>query len=229
MKALTLLTLVAAHSATALPLLTLDQQFDRIEKGAASALDSRQFTLDGVTVTGWLDGDTPVIIGVPRQDEMGVAQGESRYYFKGGKLFGVREPESRFGFEQGHLVHWLDEQGQPQSFVGKLSLQQREQWLNRRAAQLQGLFAPSAAEQQLEQQQTPSGSGDAELARRLCHSKLVALSGDADAELTAVEATQEQVSGTIVLHPKGVARPFEMQCRIVGYRVAQLTWQAPKK
>ena len=67
---------------------SLAEQFTLMEKGADSALDTRLFSHDGVDIKAWVDG-TPVIIAVPILNEQGKQEGESRYYFKGGKLFGV--------------------------------------------------------------------------------------------------------------------------------------------
>ena len=77
---------------------TLAEQFALMEKGAQSALDTRQFSHDGVDIKAWIDG-APVIIAVPILNEQGKQEGESRYYFKGGKLFGVKEPAAQFAFD----------------------------------------------------------------------------------------------------------------------------------
>ncbi len=60
----------------------------------------------------------------------------------------MKEPAAQFAFDDsGKLTQWLDEKGQPAEFVSKMSMQQREVWLTKRAAELGQLFAPSAAEQ----------------------------------------------------------------------------------
>src|SRR5690606_29060107 len=126
---------------------TLAEQFALMEKGAQSALDTRQFSHDGVDIKAWIDG-APVIIAGPILNEQGKQEGESRYCFQGGKLFGVKEPAAQFAFDdQGKLTRWLDDKGQPAEFVSKMSMQQREAWLTRRAAELSALFVPSQAEQ----------------------------------------------------------------------------------
>ncbi len=94
---------------------SLAEQFSLMEKGAESALDTRLFSHDGVDIKAWVDG-APVIIAVPIMNEQGKLEGESRYYFKGGKLFGVKEPAAQFAFDDGgKLTQWLDEKGNPPS------------------------------------------------------------------------------------------------------------------
>jgi hypothetical protein len=145
-----------------------------MEKGADSALDTRLFSHDGVDIKAWVDG-TPVIIAVPILNEQGKQEGESRYYFKGGKLFGVKEPAAQFAFDDsGKLTQWLDDKGQPAEFVSKMSMQQREAWLTRRAAELGGLFAPAPPRRRLTRGRQAQG---AELAQWLCNGKLMALAG----------------------------------------------------
>ena len=88
---------------------SLAEQFSLMEKGAESALDTRLFSHDGIDIKAWVDG-SPVIIAVPIMNEQGKQEGESRYYFKGGKLFGVKEPAAQFAFDDGgKLTRWLDE------------------------------------------------------------------------------------------------------------------------
>ncbi len=112
---------------------SLAEQFTLMERGAESALDTRLFSHDGVDIKAWIDG-SPVIIAVPIMNEQGKLEGESRYYFKGGKLFGVKEPAAQFAFDdKGTLTQWLDDKGQPAEFVSKMSMQQREAWLTKRA------------------------------------------------------------------------------------------------
>lgn len=99
---------------------TLAEQFTLMEKGADYGLDTRLFSHDGVDIKAWIDG-VPVIIAVPILNEQGKQEGESRYYFKGGKLFGVKEPAAQFAFDdKGKLTQWLDEKGQPAEFVSKI-------------------------------------------------------------------------------------------------------------
>ncbi|MCV5598133.1 hypothetical protein OFN66_31090, partial [Escherichia coli] len=57
---------------------SLAEQFTLMEKGAESALDTRQFSYDGVDIKAWIDG-APVIIAVPIMNELGKLEGESRY------------------------------------------------------------------------------------------------------------------------------------------------------
>ncbi|WP_317986312.1 hypothetical protein [Aeromonas schubertii] len=228
MKLSALLPLMTTLPVMALPLMTLDQQFDLMEKGAATALDTRQFTLDGVTVTGWLDGDMPVIIAVPRRDEKGQDQGESRYYFKGGELFGVREPESRFGFEKGKLTAWLDETGKPQAYISKVSMEQREQWLKRRAAQLQRVFQPSQAELGLDGARDHNGSG-AKGSEWLCGERLKSLTGTTRVMFGPLDASAAEVKGAVRIVTPGGWQDLDMECKVAqGYRVVSLTWRAPK-
>ena len=115
-----------------------------------------------------MDG-APVIIAVPIMNEQGKLEGESRYYFKGGKLFGVKEPAAQFAFDDGgKLTQWLDEKGQPAEFVSKMSMQQREVWLTKRAVELGKLFAQSPTEQKAakgasssRERSSPTGSATA--------------------------------------------------------------------
>ncbi|MFR9720703.1 hypothetical protein ACL00X_15225 [Aeromonas diversa] len=228
MKLSALLPMMTTLPVMALPLMTLDQQFDLMEKGAITALDTRQFSLDGVTVTGWLDGDMPVIIAVPRLDEKGQDQGESRYFFKGGELFGVREPESRFGFEKGKLVAWLDETGKPQAYISKVSMQQREQWMKRRAAQLQRLFEPSAAERRTEAKDPAIEPRAIERSQWLCSERLQSLTAADKVVAGHVSATDTAVKGPVRILTPGGWQDLDMECKVQGYRVVSLTWHVSK-
>jgi len=146
----------------------------------------------------------------------GKQEGESRYYFKGGKLFGVKEPAAQFAFDDdGKLTQWLDEKGQPAEFVSKMSMQQREAWLTRRAGELSALFVPSQAEQQ-------AGEGGvklkgAELTQWLCNGKLMALAkGD--------KVTFEQAKLKTSPQEKGW-QDLCLTCEVQGTQVTRLTWQ----
>lgn len=203
----------------------LAQQFTLMEKGAEYGLDTRLMSHDGVDIQAWVDG-VPVIIAVPIRDEGGRLVGESRYYFKGGKLFGVKEPAAQFAFDDsGKLTQWLDEQGQPAEFVSKMSMAQRETWLTRRAAELSALFAPSPAEQKAERGGVKLKG--AELAHWLCNDKLMALTGgdkvtfDQDRLKTGAEGMKGEVS----LRREAGWQDLSLRCEVQGTRVTRLTWQ----
>ena len=204
---------------------TLAEQFALMEKGAQSALDTRQFSHDGVDIKAWIDG-APVIIAVPILNEQGKQEGESRYYFKGGKLFGVKEPAAQFGFDdQGKLTRWLDDQGQPAECVSKMSMQQREAWLTRRAAELSALFVPSQAEQKAsEGGAKPKG---ADLARWLCNDKLMALAkGDkVIAEQAKLKTSEQGMKGEVSLRQEKGWQDLCLTCEVRGTQVTRLTWQ----
>lgn len=204
---------------------TLAEQFALMEKGAEGALDTRLFSHDGVEIKAWVDGK-PVIIAVPILNEQGKREGESRYYFKGGKLFGVKEPAAQFAFDdKGTLTQWLDDKGQPAEFVSKISMQQRQQWLTKRAAELGQLFAPSPAEQQ-----AASGAVSlkgAELTRWLCDGKLMALvKGDkVQSEPAKLTLSEHGLEGEVSLRREQGWQELGLKCEVRGSQVTRLTWQ----
>ncbi|MEB6608290.1 MULTISPECIES: hypothetical protein [Aeromonas] len=203
---------------------TLAEQFTLMEKGAEGALDTRLFSHDGVDIKAWVDGK-PVIIAVPILNEQGKQEGESRYYFKGGKLFGVKEPAAQFAFDdKGTLTQWLDDKGQPAEFVSKMSMQQREAWLTRRAAELGRLFAPSPAEEQAAKGVKLKG---AELAHWLCNGKLMALAGGDKVtfEQTRLKTSAEGIEGEVSLRREKGWQDLCLTCEVQGARVTRLTWQ----
>ena len=203
---------------------TLAEQFTLMEKGAEGALDTRLFSHDGVDIKAWVDGK-PVIIAVPILNEQGKKEGESRYYFKGGKLFGVKEPAAQFAFDdKGTLTQWLDDKGQPAEFVSKMSMQQREAWLTRRAAELGRLFAPSPAEEQAAKSVKLKG---AELAHWLCNGKLMALAGGDKVtfEQTRLKTSAEGIEGEVSLRREKGWQDLCLTCEVQGARVTRLTWQ----
>ena len=204
---------------------TLAEQFSLMEKGAASALDTRLFSHDGVDIKAWVDG-APVIIAVPIMNELGKLEGESRYYFKGGKLFGVKEPAAQFAFDDGgKLTQWLDEKGQPAEFVSKMSMQQREVWLTKRAAELGQLFAPSAAEQKAAKGGVKLKG--AELAHWLCNGKLMALAGGDKVtfEQAKLKTRAEGIEGEVSLRQEKGWQDLSLKCEVQGPQVTRLTWQ----
>lgn len=203
---------------------TLAEQFTLMEKGAEGALDTRLFSHDGVDIKAWVDGK-PVIIAVPILNEQGKQEGESRYYFKGDKLFGVKEPAAQFAFDdKGTLTQWLDDKGQPAEFVSKMSMQQREAWLTRRAAELGRLFAPSPAEEQAAKGVKLKG---AELAHWLCNGKLMALAGGDKVtfEPAKLKRSAEGIKGEVSLRQEKGWQDLCLTCEVQGARVTRLTWQ----
>ncbi|MGB6189846.1 MAG: hypothetical protein WBF70_14910 [Aeromonas molluscorum] len=206
---------------------SLAQQFALMDQGAQSALDTRLFSHDGVEIQAWIDGP-PVIIAVPIRNEQGKSVGESRYYFKGGKLFGVKEPEAQFGFDkQGALTQWLDAKGEPAEFVSKMSMQQREAWLGKRAAELAALFALSPGEQRLAKGDAGIKLKGAELAHWLCNYKLMALTGGdkVTSEKEGLKVSEERVEGAVNLRLDTGWQPLSLRCDLQAQRVTRLTWQ----
>ncbi|MGL5325948.1 MAG: hypothetical protein ACRC91_14705 [Aeromonas sp.] len=204
---------------------TLAEQFSLMEKGATSALDTRLFSHDGVDIKAWVDG-APVIIAVPIMNELGKLEGESRYYFKGGKLFGVKEPAAQFAFDNsGKLTQWLDDKGQPADFVSKMSMQQRQEWLSKRAAELSKLFVVSAAEQK-----AAKGSvklKGAELAHWLCNGKLMELAGGDKVifEQEKLKIGDQGIEGEVSLRQEKGWQELSLKCEVQGSQVTRLTWQ----
>ena len=204
---------------------SLAEQFTLMEKGADSALDTRLFSHDGVDIKAWVDG-TPVIIAVPILNEQGKQEGESRYYFKGGKLFGVKEPAAQFAFDDsGKLTQWLDDKGQPAEFVSKMSMQQREAWLTRRAAELGGMVAPSTAEEKAAKGGVKLKG--AELAQWLCNGKLMALAGGDKVtfEPAKLKRSAEGIKGEVSLRQEKGWQDLCLTCEVPGHRVTRLPWQ----
>ncbi|MCO4205154.1 MULTISPECIES: hypothetical protein [Aeromonas] len=204
---------------------TLAEQFTLMEKGADSALDTRLFSHDGVDIKAWIDG-TPVIIAVPIMNEQGKQEGESRYYFKGGKLFGVKEPAAQFAFDDnGKLTRWLDDKGQPAEFVSKMSMQQREAWLTKRSAELGALFAASPAEEKADKGGVKLKG--AELAHWLCNGKLMTLAGGDKVtfEQGKLKTTAEGIEGEVSLRREKGWQDLCLTCEVQGNRVTRLTWQ----
>ena len=204
---------------------TLAEQFTLMEKGADSALDTRLFSHDGVDIKAWIDG-TPVIIAVPIMNEQGKQEGESRYYFKGGKLFGVKEPAAQFAFDDnGKLTRWLDDKGQPAEFVSKMSMQQREAWLTKRSVELGALFAASPAEEKADKGGIKLKG--AELAHWLCNGKLMTLAGGDKVtfEQGKLKTTAEGIEGEVSLRREKGWQDLCLTCEVQGNRVTRLTWQ----
>ncbi|MGS3183355.1 hypothetical protein ACB288_06335 [Aeromonas taiwanensis] len=204
---------------------TLAEQFTLMEKGADSALDTRLFSHDGVDIKAWIDG-SPVIIAVPIMNEQGKQEGESRYYFKGGKLFGVKEPAAQFAFDDnGKLTRWLDDKGQPAEFVSKMSMQQREAWLTKRSAELGALFAASPAEEKADKGGVKLKG--AELAHWLCNGKLMTLAGGDKVtfEQGKLKTTAEGIEGEVSLRGEKGWQDLCLTCEVQGNRVTRLTWQ----
>ena len=204
---------------------TLAEQFTLMEKGADSALDTRLFSHDGVDIKAWIDG-TPVIIAVPIMNEQGKQEGESRYYFKGGKLFGVKEPAAQFAFDDnGKLTRWLDDKGQPAEFVSKMSMQQREAWLTKRSAELGALFAASPAEEKADKGGVKLKG--AELAHWLCNGKLMTLAGGDKVtfEQGKLKTTAEGIEGEVSPRGEKGWQDLCLTCEVQGNRVTRLTWQ----
>lgn len=203
---------------------SLAEQFTLMEKGAEGALDTRLFSHDGVDIKAWIDGK-PVIIAVPIMNEQGKLEGESRYYFKGGQLFGVKEPAAQFAFDdKGSLTQWLDDKGQSAEFVSKMSMQQRQEWLTKRAAELSQLFVPSQAEQKAAKGVKLKG---AELTQWLCSGKLMTLAkGDkVQVEPPKIKVSEQGLEGEVSLRQDQGWQDLCLKCEVQGTQVTRLTWQ----
>ncbi|PJG59909.1 hypothetical protein [Aeromonas cavernicola] len=204
---------------------SLAEQFTLMERAAEGALDTRLFSYDGVDIKAWVDGD-PVIIAVPIKDAQGKQEGESRYYFKGGTLFGVKEPAAQFAFDpSGKLTEWLDDKGQPAEFVSKMSMTQRQEWLLKRADELSQLFAASPSEQQAASKKVKLKGAD--LAHWLCSHKLMALAkGDKVIyEQEKLKVSQQGIEGEVSLRQDQGWQELSLSCETQGHRVTRLTWQ----
>ncbi len=159
-------------------------------------------------------------------NELGKLEGESRYYFKGGKLFGVKEPAAQFAFDDsGKLTQWLDEKGQPAEFVSKMSMQQRQEWLTKRAAELSKLFAPGAAEQKAAKGGVKLKGAD--LAHWLCNGKLMDLAhGDKVIfEQDKLKIGEQGIEGEVSLRQEKGWQELSLKCEVQGTQVTRLTWQ----
>jgi hypothetical protein len=159
-------------------------------------------------------------------NEQGKLEGESRYYFKGGKLFGVKEPAAQFAFDDsGKLTRWLDNKGQPAEFVSKISMQQREAWLTKRAAELSQLFAQSPAEQKAAKGGVKLKGAD--LAHWLCNGKLMDLArGDKVIfEQAKLKIAKQGVEGEVSLRQDKGWQDLCLKCEVQGTQVTRLTWQ----
>ena len=106
-----------------------------------------------------------------------------------------------------------------------MSMQQREAWLTRRAAELSALFVPSQAEQQ-------AGEGGvklkgAELTRWLCNGKLMALAkGDkVTFEQPRLKTSPEGMKGEVSLRQEKGWQDLCLTCEVQGTQVTRLTWQ----
>jgi hypothetical protein len=132
------------------PTQDLAAQLAAMDKAAESSLSSRIYTVDGLDVTAWIDVQ-PVVIKVPIFDENHQWQGDSRYYYKQGRLFAVNMPYGRYQFDgRGNMTLWLDETGVQTELPGSTAWGRRQDWLLKRATQLAVAFAPSSNEQRLQ-------------------------------------------------------------------------------
>ncbi|MGL4251899.1 MAG: hypothetical protein ACRCR1_14950 [Aeromonas sp.] len=204
---------------------SLAEQFYIMDRAAQNALNIHQFSHDGLDIKAWVDG-LPVIIVVPIMNEQGKLEGESRYYFKGGKLVGVKEPAAQFAFDDnGKLTRWLDENGQPAEFISKMSMQQRQEWLTKRAAELSKLFVLSAAEQKAAKGGIKLRG--AELAHWLCNGKLMELAhGDKVIfEQEKLKIDEQGIEGVVSLRQEKGWLDLGLQCEVNGPQVTRLTWR----
>ena len=84
---------------------TLAEQFALMEKGAQSALDTRQFSHDGVDIKAWIDG-APVIIAVPILNEQG-KQRDNGQHAEEAQLF-RDDREQEVGMRLGQVEQLFD-------------------------------------------------------------------------------------------------------------------------
>ena len=153
----------------------LPQQLATMDKAASTSLDTFVYTVDGLDVTAWMDA-LPVIVKVPILNERREWQGDSRYYFKQGKLYAVTMPYGSYQFDdKGSLILWLNEEGKSEELPGSAAWNQRQEWLKKRASQLASAFLPSQYEQELKRPGTEVHVKGDEKVAYLCMGRLYAL------------------------------------------------------
>ena len=223
-----ILLALPCRAATAPKAPDLTTQLVAMDKAAAASLDSWIYTVDGLDVTAWLDG-APVIIKVPILNEQREWQGDSRYYFKQGKLFAVQMPYGSYQFDsKGAMILWLDETGVQSELPGTAAWSARQNWLQNRARQLVTAFAPSPYEQRLKKPGSDIHLQGEARVEYLCIGQLYALTG---AEKLLHESGALKVTGNKLAGPAQARfatgwRPLAFTCEMDGAdRISHLTYQ----
>lgn len=215
-------------AATAAKAPDLASQLATMDKAATASLDSWVYTVEGLDVTAWLD-TTPVIIKVPILNEKREWQGDSRYYFKQGKLFAVQMPYGRYQFDgKGAMILWQDETGTQSELPGTAAWSTRQEWLKKRALQLQNAFAPSAYEQRLKKPGSDIQLQGTARVEYLCVGQLYALTRAEKLihEAGALTAADNKLSGAAQARFATGWRPLAFTCTVDGAdRVSHLTYQ----
>jgi len=196
----------------------LAKQLNQMRTAAAGALDTWVYTVGDIDVTAWMDG-RPVIIKVPILDENRQHVGDSDYFFRQGRLFAVAMPYGRYQFDdQGNLVEWLDETGQMSELPGSPAWAARQQWLQKRAAQLAGAFVPG---------ETQTAALTEARLTALCLARFQALSGAGMASLgqhkseLAVAPLAGRLTGQLAVGDTAYA----LDCAVNGaHQVSRLTY-----
>ncbi|MCD8547090.1 MAG: hypothetical protein LRY38_01280 [Aeromonadaceae bacterium] len=196
----------------------LAKQLTQMRTAATGSLDAWVYTVGDIDVTAWMDAQ-PVIIRVPILDENRQHVGDSDYFFKQGRLFAVLMPYGRYQFdEQGNLLEWLDETGQMSELPGSPAWAARQQWLQKRAAQLAGAFIPDEA---------MTGALDEARLSQLCLRRFQALSGASPARLGEHKSELPaaplagRLSGQLAVGETG----YQLVCEVNGaQQVSRLTY-----
>ncbi|MBP8174093.1 MAG: hypothetical protein KAY06_08870 [Aeromonadaceae bacterium] len=206
----------------------LQQQLAEMDKGASSALDSFVYTIDGLDVTAWMDGN-PVIIKVPIFNEHHEWQGDSRYYFKQGKLFAVAMPYGSYQFDnKGAMILWLNEEGKSEELPGSAAWNQRQEWLKNRAGKLALAFLPSRYELELKRPKTEVHVQGEEKIAYLCRGRLYALTGAEKiiSDTLAPKVQGDSQSGKVQILVNKQWQPIQFSCHVDGAnRVNHLTYR----
>ena len=206
----------------------LPQQLATMDKAASTSLDTFVYTVDGLDVTAWMDA-LPVIVKVPILNERREWQGDSRYYFKQGKLYAVTMPYGSYQFDdKGSLILWLNEEGKSEELPGSAAWNQRQEWLKKRASQLASAFLPSQYEQELKRPGTEVHVKGDEKVAYLCMGRLYALTrAEKIISNTLTPKVQGQsMSGEVRFRSGERWQPIQFSCQVDGAdRVSHLTYR----
>ena len=206
----------------------LPQQLATMDKAASTSLDTFVYTVDGLDVTAWMDA-LPVIVKVPILNERREWQGDSRYYFKQGKLYAVTMPYGSYQFDdKGSLILWLNEEGKSEELPGSAAWSQRQEWLKKRASQLASAFLPSQYEQELKRPKTEVHVKGDEKVAYLCMGRLYALTrAEKIISNTLTPKVQGQsMSGEVRFRSGERWQPIQFNCQVDGAdRVSHLTYR----
>ena len=206
----------------------LPQQLAIMDKAASTSLDTFVYTVDGLDVTAWMDA-LPVIVKVPILNERREWQGDSRYYFKQGKLYAVTMPYGSYQFDdKGSLILWLNEEGKSEELPGSAAWSQRQEWLKKRASQLASAFLPSQYERELKRPKTEVHVKGDEKVAYLCMGRLYALTrAEKIISHTLTPKVQGQsMSGEVRFRSGERWQPIQFNCQVDGAdRVSHLTYR----